>query len=400
MDVVIVTHRNDLKLLRHLLLSYKLFYKTPNNLFVFTSKEDDYLIREISFPNNTKIIYKENYPELQEISGFREQLYLKLIAYTIVTTEYFWLIDSDFLFIQDVYDQDFFVDEKPVWFYRDWTELARRWKKPSEQAVNSKIDYLYMGHPSQFVFKKALARRFAEKYGLKKLLNQELDFSEFVIYGWFVHKFYEDEYLFINVDNRYEEQPVVANVNQIPPSYCHLDPKVSFANYPHAKVVVFWSHWELAEEKMIEFLSAAQEARFGKIITAPANTLLPILITSTVIANGDYANIIGVASDGWVLREVTFFIPVLQEINLSLDVPQHPQKENWHINLSLLIKGYQSGNVMHRQEILLGIGKNECRLGNIAATDKIDNIFQVSLNFSQGFWGDERELIARLIKIL
>ncbi len=133
MDIVVVTYAPDIKLLRHFLASYDLYYQSKNKLFIFASRSEQYLLEQIRLPQNTTLLYRDDYPELVGTTAYSQQPYLKMLAYQVATTEYFCIMDSDFLFIQPTSDEDFLRCGKPVWFYRPWgeNEPPLRWRKQS-----------------------------------------------------------------------------------------------------------------------------------------------------------------------------------------------------------------------------------------------------------------------------
>jgi hypothetical protein len=259
MDVVIVTQAADLPLLRHLLASYELYYGDKAGLVLFSSRTEQAALENLGLPRNARIVCREDIPELGP-DDFRNQLYLKLIAHRYTRTQHFLLLDCDFLFVAPTRDADFFHNGKPAWFYQQWNDGGSRWKKGSEEFVGKTIPWLFMEAP-QYVFDRAVAAELEKRYDLRRLLKIEMA-SEYVIYGWFAHEHFPDAYHWVNLDNP-DPKPVVERVNQIPPTYCHLDPAARLEDFPSAKIVVFWSHWELAEKKMAEFLRDSRKKHFG-----------------------------------------------------------------------------------------------------------------------------------------
>lgn len=330
MDFVIVTFQPDIKLLRHCLSSYDLYYQDKNRLFIFASEADRTLLARIAIPSNVTILVREDFPELKGMADPSQAAYLKLISFQIVTTEYFGVIDSDFLFISPTSDRDFFRDGKPVWFYRPWLddEPPLRIRKAAERFVGSRIDYLFLDE-AQWVFKRSIAADLASRYSLAKILRQEQ-----LIYGWFAHEQHRDEYCFVRSDKA-NTQSIVGKVNQIPPDYCHLDPACNYDQFKDRKIVVFWSYWDLAEAKMIEFFEESQRDHFGRVIMKADRNPLLCIIDPNDITKGNFRYFEGVFSDGWVKDVVRFMLNIpehCRSVRVELMVPQNPNNPAWRLN--------------------------------------------------------------------
>src|SRR2546425_5035650 len=94
-DIVVVTRARDAHLLRYFLASYECFWEGHGQLILFTRRSDSYLWESIRLPTTTRLVYREDFPELGS-DDFRNQLYLKLVAHQFVETEYYIIMDSDF----------------------------------------------------------------------------------------------------------------------------------------------------------------------------------------------------------------------------------------------------------------------------------------------------------------
>jgi hypothetical protein len=77
MDFVVVTLGPDIKLLRHFLASYELYYTSKNHIYVVTNRANEELVSNIHLPDNTKLVYREDYPELRCTTPYSQQVYLK-----------------------------------------------------------------------------------------------------------------------------------------------------------------------------------------------------------------------------------------------------------------------------------------------------------------------------------
>jgi hypothetical protein len=329
-DIVIVTRATDAHLLRFLLASYECFWEGGNRLVLFTRRSDDYLWEDIRLPAGTRLVYQEDFPDLGADDP-RDQLYLKLIAHQFVETEYFFLMDSDYLFVAPCPKDAFFCHDKPIWFRRPWDDVTLRWREGSEAFVGASIDHLYMSEP-QFVFSKNIAAELCRRYDLRRILKMD-GVSEYVVYGWFARQFFADSYHWVDLPEG-DTVPVGWWVNQIPPSYCELDPKVSLDDFPNARYVVFWSHWDLADAKMTEFLVEARRRYPGRPLHLPDMSLIYPLIQLPASTQALYYNIPGLYSDGWVKDDVWFSVgggAAISRMRIEFNIPQGPLTGTWQL---------------------------------------------------------------------
>lgn len=272
MDVVVVTYAPDIKLLRHMLASYETYYQDPGTLFLITDRGDEALLRQIPLPTNARLVYRDDYPEVAGVDSFKQQLYLKLKAHELVTTEHFLVLDSDFVLIAPLSDSDFFEDGKPVWYYRQWSAgPAARWRPGSESFLGLPIEFDYLDVP-QWILSRTVCAQLATSYNLQEILTQE-DLSEFLLYGAFASQQFPEAYKFRDVAKA-TSQPVGIAVNQVPPTYLNLNPASRYEDYKPYKYAQFWSHWGLAEAKMVEFFEDSQRDHFGAIRRAADRTPL------------------------------------------------------------------------------------------------------------------------------
>ncbi|MBM3203891.1 hypothetical protein FJZ55_08330 [Candidatus Woesearchaeota archaeon] len=399
MDLVVVTCEPDIKLLRHFLASYELYYQNKNNVYIFAYEADKYWLNQVNLPDSANIvIIEEHYPEVIGAPGFNHSLYLKLLAYKVVTTDNFIIMDSDFLFIGPTYDNDFFLEGKPVWYYHPWVEDSPpiKWKRSSEAFVRHEMDYLYLDQP-QWIFKREICAKLASTYKLEEILTTS-NVAEIQVYGWFAHQYMEGEYRFIQYDLR-ENEPIVAKINQIPPTYQHLDPHCNYDQYKNYKFVVFWSHWNLAEEKMIEFFEKSQIDCFGKILLeAERNPFVPIAKPG-LITHENCRSVFGIFSDGWVTAEVKFKINIPEKsrsVTLEFMVPGNPNDRSWKLVGETVL-----GDQNIRKSFTLWPGANTVNIQ--FESFKPDRLEEITVRFDQGFYDknnpDRREFRARLISI-
>ncbi|BEV06958.1 hypothetical protein [Methylophilus sp. DW102] len=331
LDVLIVSNGQDIKLLRHFLLSYKLFFKIRGNIHVVIWRKDAQALSEVLCPENLVIHYKDDIPELVE-DDFRNQMYIKLIGDSFVDTPWFWVVDADFLITSIITYRDFFESDKPKWFYRPWVEIPEKnWRLPSEGFIKFDIPYLFMDEPLYILNKKILSM-FRSKVSLTKILTSRESPSEFIVYGAFAYKFFHDYYAWKNssIEN---VNSLIYKVNQQPPSYMVLSPDCRLTDSSLSKVCVFWSHWELAEDKMREFLLDAQVREFGRILLQPeTKALMQNLGLEDVLKNGSSAWG-GCYSDGWVKREWYFSIFSDKTCLLEINLDVFPSLESSYLRL-------------------------------------------------------------------
>lgn len=306
MDVYMVCGDKDIRLLRHFLVSYELFYKSPGNIYLWVWRKHEYLLRDIRLPKNLTLLFKDDVPELVD-DDFKNQMYLKLIAYRYVESDWFWVADTDYLIVSPLCKADFFCGDKPYWYYCNWHDVAERtFRSGSESFLGKDIPFQFLDE-QQFVHSKSISCEFSKKYRPEEILTDKYLAAEQVVYGAYAYEEFHNIYHWVNVD-KYVGPMASYKVNQRPPTYCELDEKVRLRDLPTVKYHVFWSHWEKAEEKMMEFLIDAQLQEFGKVLVVPEDTRLYRYWSLAEIDQGSFSGIDGLYSDGWLMREVWFRI--------------------------------------------------------------------------------------------
>lgn len=341
MDVYIICDDKDIRLFRHFLTSYNLFFKSPGKIYLWIWKKHEYLLHDIVFPKNLILLFKDDVPELVD-DDFKNQMYLKLIAYRYVETDWFWEPDADYLIVSPLCKADFFHGEKPYWFYCDWKDVAARtYRSGSESFLRRNIPLQFLDQ-AQFIHNKKLSSEFAKSFNLKNIFQDGELAADQVIYGAYAYENFHDLYYWIDYA-KYDGPIVSYKVNQRPPSYCELNEDVKLSDLPAAKYHVFWSHWEKAEEKMIEFLHDAQQQVFGKVITVPDDTRLFRYWPVTEIDHGCLNGIDGLYNDGWLMRDVWFCIPADHRSILSMEfiVPSPPSGNSLQLRMIININGQQ-----------------------------------------------------------
>lgn len=344
MDVYMVCGDKDIRLLRHFLSSYNLFFKSAGKLYLWVWKKHEYLLRDITLPKNLILLFKDDVPELVA-NDFKNQMYLKLIAHRYVETDWFWIADTDYLIVSPLCKADFFYGEKPYWFYCDWHDIPEKtWRSGSESFLGKNIPLQIMDQ-QQYVHNKKVSYEFSKCYNPTNILQEGYLAAEQVVYGAYAYEYFHNLYHWVD-SNKFNGPVVSYKVNQRPPSYCELDDKVKLSDLPAAKYHVFWSHWEKAEEKMIEFLADAQRQVFGEVIAKPEDTRLFRYWPLTEIDQGCLNGIDGLYSDGWLMRDVWFRIPTNHRSILFMEfiVPGQPSGNSSLLRLFIDINGCQQIN--------------------------------------------------------
>ncbi len=325
MDIVVCSHLKDFQLLNLFFQSYDLYYHDKAQLILFIWRWEQTYLDQLHQPIGLRVIYKDDVPELNSGDDFRNQLYLKLIAYRYAQSEYFLVCDSDFLFCAPTYAKDFFdKDNKPYWFIQNWVKEYNVWREGTEAILKHDIAYEFMAM-SQYLLKKSILASLDNDCQLQQLLIQP-NASEFVLYGAYVyyHPTFHDVYHW-QFRGDYRVLPITHNVNQIAHGYLELDQTTKFEDFKLFKLLAFWSHWNLAAIKMAEFFEASQLMHFGKIkkISFTEKNLNFGLMKKTI--SHWQAFITGVDADGWVQHHIQLLIadPDIKNLTLHCEVPGH-----------------------------------------------------------------------------
>jgi hypothetical protein len=327
LDIYMVASEKDLRLLRHFLMSYELFFHSKGKIYLWIWKKHEYLLRRMQLPKNLVLLFKDDIPELVE-DDFRNQMYLKLIAHQYVENDWVWMPDADFLITSPLCKDDFFSAEKPNWFYCDWREIPEKtWRVGSEKFLNLEIPLLFLDQP-QYVLNKKVLTNLSENYDLSKILNEIYLPAEQVIYGFYAYKNFNALYHWVDSSTGIG-QGISYKVNQKPPSYCELDENIKFSDLPSAKYHVFWSHWEKAEEKMIDFLIDAQLQSFGEIKSKPDDTQLFRYWKTGQIDAVNFDGLDGIHLDGWFMQKAWCCLQTDHRSTLCLELltPNPPDSQ-------------------------------------------------------------------------
>ena len=395
MDVVVVTYGPDLKLLRHMVRSYDLYFKGKDSLIVVTDRRDWRSLEQIDFPSNTVLAYRQDYPEVANSTG-NVQGYLKLRAHELTKTDYFLLVDSDFVFLHPVSDEHFFHAGRPVWFQRRWAErdASIRWRPVSERFLGRTTETNYGDH-AQWLMSRALLEQMDRELPIPELLELK-DVHEFLVYGAYAHA-QGGPYLFVDRDDQSPVTQLSSEVNQRPPTYCILDPACRYEDFAQYKYVQFWSHWELAEAKMVEFFEASQRHNFGQVIAPSKRAALPVAVRYGPVRREDHRYFGGLWSDLWINGKLEFWLNGSpgQEVALDLEVPHNPDKRSWRLEGTIAIADL----VPESFSVEPGLAEVRFTLPQQIATDFVPVRLLVATGFTSQHGADPRELSARLLEV-
>lgn len=347
LDVFVVARDRDIKLLRHFLLSYRLFCSIPGDIHVLIWRKDRPLLDQVGCPPNLIIHYKDDVPELVE-DDFRNQMYLKLIADRYCKSRRIWAVDADYLICKPLTIGDLFELQRPLWYHCAWTDVTERsWRSASEAFLGQRISQLFMDGPL-YILDRCILGALREKIDVGRILRGEACPSEFITYGAFAYSHFHDEYAWKNLEE--DEFCLVYRVNQRPPSYCILDPNAQMSEIGGAKIVVFWSHWDLAERKMREFVVDAQNAAFGRVVAEPESQSLRLDVTEDEFREFGVGAWDGCYADGWVKREASFMFRAERKVVLEIDIDIPANSSG-----KPLLVCIEMANVRNTQELPSGI---------------------------------------------
>ena len=387
LDIYMVVGEKDLRLLRHFLISYELFFHSKGKIYLWIWREDEYLLQNFKLPKNLILLFKDDVSELVE-DDFRNQMYLKLMAYKYLESDWLWIPDADFLITSPLYKKDFFSGEKPYWSYCDWGDVAEKaWRSGSEKLIGCDISHQFMDQP-HYIFSQKVLKSLSGNYDLCNILSQQYLASEYIIYGYYAYKKFPGLYQWVDTSTNKGSQ-ICYKVNQQPPSYCKLNEKVKLEQLPSAKYYVFWSHWEKAESKMVEFLNDAQLKAFGKTTIEPDETKLFRYWGPEKIDAGSFDGLDGIYLDGWLMQEVWCCLPADNRNILQLDIMVPTKNPKAHQTLNL-----HTETNANQTDIKLKPGLNTLALN---LKKNINN--QIILRFDVGFAEPKgnRTLYAKLV---
>lgn len=320
LDIVLACSRNDIKYLPNLFISYELYFRINGKIYLIISKKSLNTVKTFKLPKNLEILIEENFSELSD-DGYTNQMYLKLIAYRYVSSTWFWIIDSDFIFTNFIYFNTFFKKNKPLWFYSDWTSTSKKiFKKYSDKFLGINSTSNFLTDKPLFIFNKNLVEKLDKQYNFKNLLTYKGNLSEFHIYGQYCYHNFKSFYRWINTNNFNPQEYPGIYINQVYPDYFQLNYDVSFNEFSKCRFVGFWSHWDEAKHKIVDFLIQSQIKNYGFRILKPdtKTTYLPVDINDLIDHKLYFID--ACYKDGWLKKDFAFVLKGTENLFISFDI--------------------------------------------------------------------------------
>jgi hypothetical protein len=311
-----------LPLLDIMLKSFGRFSQIEGKLFLFYDERDERSIMRLTLPSRTVLIKKQEIAGLGE-NDYRNQMIIKLSLDQFSREPYIWVLDSDFLLTSQIRREHFFHDQRPVWVHRPWDNAAAlKWKAPTENFLGLELPYQFMERP-QYVLSTYMLRLFRSHIDVELIHKMEDPPSEYMAYAGFCYKFFNDQYFWSSAVD--DHSGLSYSVNQRPPSYMVLDPNSSLDDAGDSRYCVFWSHWDLAEAKMREFLNAAYRRALQLELHDLENNFAPSVNVSELESDG-FRSLGTQYSDGWLKSSTKFSLLVQSDstLYLTLEVLDFP----------------------------------------------------------------------------
>ena len=349
LDVFIVSHLRDFHLLRIFMLSYQAHFQSGGGLHLLISYKEKKHLASLCLPKNVNIHYKEDAPK-QSKDDFRNQMYLKLSCDLYARSEHIWMVDSDYLIMQNLFKEDFFSADKPHWYYRGWSNdpAEQTWREATESFLGARLQYQWMEEP-QYVFQRDILQQLRKTYDLEKIFSDSKPPSEFMIYGHYAWENFREKYHWRRLECK-TSKPLGFKINQRPPTYSILDENVTPDTYPGYKYYVFWSFWEYAEKKMLNFLS---NARHETVQGIKKQLGKPLIEPSLYVKNiGQWQKkLTGFYSDSWMFKRVVWKILNIfsKEIYLKLETIQNK------VSLIIIVNGFRKKIYLEQGEQIIKI---------------------------------------------
>jgi len=247
-DTLVIAGKGDIRLLRYFFVSNATFSKLGGVTHLFIWKSEQYLLDQIEVPEDTEVHYKDDIDGMVS-DDFRNQMYIKVIADKYIKNEWFWIADADYLLCDYLKPEDFFNinNGKAHWFYRRWDggPPEQRWRAGAEIFLGRSVPYLFLDE-AQFLMNRSVLKNFRRQFDIGGLLHQDPMPADCLVYGAYAFEEFNEIYEWIEIGSVQKIKSIGYKVNQQPPSYCLLDPDVSFAGLAVDEFDIFWSYWELA----------------------------------------------------------------------------------------------------------------------------------------------------------
>ena len=301
LDTFVIVSNSDIKLVRYLIRSYIEYFKIAGNLHIIFYEKDRKAASTIESEfSNIKIHYINsiNYNE------YRYQMYLKLQCHKFTDSEWIMILDADNLLINSICLSDLNL-QKPQWNYAPWDDVTSRWREDTAKIMNTNIEFNFMSCPP-FILKRSILEQINKDFSIEKILNNNSQISEFVLYGAYAYANFHDSYTWVN--SHENQNTVFKLINQIPPNYMDLDSSVNFKQVIDTDIdykgVVFWSHWDEAESKMSNFLSDSLKYNNISYNHKLANDKIFLEINTDELIHSGLRGVKGIYNDDWVKSDL------------------------------------------------------------------------------------------------
>lgn len=210
-----------------------------------------------------RILGKSVFREHLSGVGYTDQMRIKLLASGLVESQYYNVVDADFLFTAPLQPADLYRDGRGIYRIGPWLEDAEathKWRRSAEAVLGGPVDFCGMIAPP-YLLCRDVARAFVtsrELFGRFK--DQQGRASEYVTYAAyaFAHARQAHEW----VSEPWPGEHLLLNQRAMGGTV-HLDETIRLEDFAAGPGIVFWSHWDEAEPLMRKFCLQLHE-RHGR----------------------------------------------------------------------------------------------------------------------------------------
>lgn len=259
---VCVAGPSDLPLARSALASLALAVDRAGHagvawVFVDDSDTDRFQRLVAALPRTTalefRILGKSVFREHLSGVGYTDQMRIKLLASTLVESQYYNVVDADFLFTAPLQPADLFRDGRGIYRIGPWhedAEATHKWRRSSEAVLAGPVDFCGMIAPPYLLCRDVARSLVTSPEFFGRFKDQQGRASEYVTYAAyaFAHARQAHEW----VTEPWPGELVLLNQRDMGGSV-HLDETIRLENFPARPGIVFWSHWDEAEPLMRKF---------------------------------------------------------------------------------------------------------------------------------------------------
>lgn len=207
-DIFIKTYHKDYVWLEYCLKSIRKFASGFRNIVIVGDHGDIPIPPQYYEGLPVKIVYSAKPARaptyVEHGLGYLWQQYIKLSWHTLTDADAVLVLDSDWMLTAPTTPTDFMVDGKFAWVFRRWENAGSGicWKKPTEFLLKIPSEYEGMGIAG-FILQRettiALKNCICSLHGVQDIWDIVLKynlstFSEFNLFGSFIHAFDRKEY--------------------------------------------------------------------------------------------------------------------------------------------------------------------------------------------------------------